>query len=70
MITTGTNETLQEGLYNEWLNNLSMYSQELEHLSQLATKTNYKGIQPDAAIELDALKDLIAPQQKMLHDFR
>ena len=67
MITTGTNETLQEGLYNEWLNNLSMYQQELEHLEELVIKAN-RGIQLDASIELDALKELIATQHKTLAD--
>jgi hypothetical protein len=66
MITTRTNETLQEGLYYEWVNNLAMYQQELEHLEHVLTGTGNKDL--DAAIELDALKELIEAQHKVIAD--
>jgi len=68
MKTTGTNETLLEGLYYEWLNNLVMYQQELGYLQQLLTKGSYREIQADAAIESDALRELIHAQQNTIED--
>jgi hypothetical protein len=66
MITTRTNETIQGQLYHEWLNNLSMYHKQLEHLLKLVTGANNHGIQLDASIELEALADLIKVQQQQI----
>ena len=67
MITTRTNETLQEGLYHEWLNNLAMYQQELWHLEEMLTGTGHrKEMHVDTSIELDALHELIETQHKVI----
>ena len=66
MITTRTNETIQGQLYYEWLNNLSMYHQQLEHLEELVMRVRGHGMQLDASIELEALVDLIKVQQQQI----
>ena len=64
MIIKGTHENFHNRLYYEWLNNLSVYQQELEHLEQLVNQSGYKGMPLDASIELDALKELIKAEQE------
>jgi len=67
MITTRTNETLQEGLYHEWLNNLAMYQQELWHLEEMLTGTGHgKRMRIDTSIELEALYELMETQHKVI----
>ena len=63
MIIRGTHENYHNRLYYEWLNNLTVYQQELDHLEQVLDKSVYKGIQLDASIELDALKELIKTEK-------
>lgn len=62
------NETIEGKLFYGWLNNLTMYGQELEHLQQMLSHRNYKGMQHDATIELDALKELISAQQTEVNE--
>ncbi len=66
MFTERNNGNIQKRLYREWLNNLSMYQQELEHLRQLLNQPAYKSLQPDASIELDALTELIQAEELVI----
>ncbi len=68
MNTTGNNETIQQGLYYEWMNNLSMYLQQLRHLDEQVDKKAYNRVSLDTAIELDALKELINVQQLIIEE--
>jgi len=68
MIITRTNETLQGRMYYEWLNTLSMYQQELEHIDQLVDGNAFKNLHLDASIELEAFSELIKVQKKQLED--
>lgn len=56
-------QSIEGKMYYGWLNNLAMYAQQLEHLEQLLNRSAYKGLQVDASIELDALKELINAQR-------
>ena len=66
MFTERANGNIQKRLYHEWLNNLSMYQQELKHLQQLVNQSAYKSLQPDASIELDALTELIQAEEVVI----
>ena len=66
MFMERSNGNIQKRLYHEWLNNLSMYQQELKHLQQLLNQPAYKSLQPDASIELDALKELIQAEELVI----
>ena len=57
------NETMEGKMFYGWLNNLAMYEQQLAHLLQQLNGSNFRGLQTDAAIELDALKDMATAQQ-------
>ena len=57
------NRTISAMLFHEWLNNLSMYSQELSHLQDMVNGRRYRGIQLDASIELEALSELITERR-------
>ena len=67
-MSTETDETLQGRMYYGWLNNLVMYSQQLEQLRGMVNGANYKNLQVDASIERDALKELISTQQTEVDD--
>ena len=57
------NDSIEGKMFYGWLNNLAMYEQQLDHLEDLLNGSNYRGLQIDASIELDALKELIYAQQ-------
>lgn len=57
------NDSPEGQMFYGWLNNLAMYQQQLNQLSDALNQSDYKGLQIDASIELDALKELIVAQQ-------
>ena len=57
------NDSIEGKIFYGWLNNLAMYEQQLQHLLQTLNHANYKELETDATIELDALKELINTQQ-------
>ena len=57
------NDSPEGQMFYGWLNNLAMYQQQLNQLSDALNQSDYKGLQIDASIELDALKELIMAQQ-------
>lgn len=57
------NETIEGEMFYGWLNNLAMYEQQLAYLQQQLNGTSFRGLQIDAAVELEALKKLAAGQQ-------
>ncbi len=58
------NRTISAMLFHEWLNNLSMYSQELNYLYDMVSSRRYRGIPLDASIELEALSELITERRE------
>ena len=66
MFTERNNGNIQKRLYHEWLNNLSMYQQELKHLQQLVNQSVSKSFEADASIELDALTELIEAEELVI----
>lgn len=57
------NDSLEGKMFYGWLNNLAMYEQQLDELKQTLSRVHFRGLDIDASIELDALKELIYTQQ-------